>query len=110
MHDAGAKDISIPREFERFFWDVDFEKLNWAEHSEHVIQRVLEKGDLDALRWLSATIGREGIRRHIEKRRGRGLDPRRLRFWEFILEIPKAEVDEWLADPGRQIWDNRARG
>lgn len=101
--------VEIPDELGRFFWDVDFSKLSWGEHSEHVAQRVLERGDWKAVKWLAATIGRDGIKGHIIKRRGRGLDPKRLRFWQNILDIPKFEVDSWLADPGRKIWDNRTR-
>ena len=42
----------VPENFYRFFWDVDPKKLNAKEHSRYIIERVLEFGDMDMLRWI----------------------------------------------------------
>jgi len=39
--------------------------------------------------------------------RGAGLTARQLRFWQIILDLPRRQVDGWLAAPGRKIWDQR---
>ena len=38
---------------------------------------------------------------------GAGLSARQLRFWELILELPHREVNAWLAEPARRIWEAR---
>ncbi len=43
---------AIPQELHRFFWDIDADKLNPSEHPLYVINRLLDKGDLAAARWV----------------------------------------------------------
>ena len=52
-------------------------------------------------------MGRQDLRCWIEQRQGRGLDARRLRFWEAILGVPHRTVTEWIArmDPS---WAHRS--
>jgi hypothetical protein len=51
----------------------------------------------------------EELRQWLQRRRGAGLSSRHLRFWELILELPRREVNAWLAQPGRQAWEGRNR-
>ena len=89
------------------FWDYDVAKLRWPRDRELVIARVLQKGTWDNLCWLRRRAGDRALRAWIIRRRGRGLDPPDLRFWELILHIPRCTVNAWLADPERPVWDRR---
>jgi len=42
----------LPKEFKRYFWDVDFNKLSLKKHLRFILERVMNFGDLRALRWL----------------------------------------------------------
>jgi hypothetical protein len=47
------------------------------------------------------------LRDHLARTRGRSVDRRRLRYLEAILDLDRAAVDGWLADPSRRIWEGR---
>jgi hypothetical protein len=48
---AIQKAKSVPPGLIKYFWDVDPKTLNVRRHSRFVLERILELGDLDALRW-----------------------------------------------------------
>jgi len=104
-----AMKASIPRRFREFFWDYPFSRLSWNSDRDLIILRVLSVGDWNAVQWLWRRLGNDELRSWIERRRGAGLNPRQLRFWELVLDLPKPLVDKWLQAPGRQTWDRRAR-
>lgn len=42
---------SIPEKYKYLFWDVDMKCLEDENFSQFVVERFLEKGDLEAVRW-----------------------------------------------------------
>ena len=48
-------EVNLPTKFKYLFWDCDFEKLNLQVNGKFIIARILEKGDLDSLKWLFKT-------------------------------------------------------
>ncbi len=97
----------LPEDLRGLFWDVEFRRLRWPRHRDFVIGRVLAEGDFQQTRWLVGTIGRDGIREWIVGRRGRGLSPRVLRFWEAVLDLPHRQVSRWIAEQAAFPWTNR---
>lgn len=89
---------SLPSDFKGLFWEYDFNSLTWEQDSDLIITRVLTTGDWEAVRWVRSRIGNDGVRDWIERRRGRGMNKKRLRFWELVLDIPSGIVDEWICD------------
>ena len=102
-----ARRSGLPARLRPLFWDYDFAALNRKEDRDLVTARVLASGDWQTLRWLRRRLGDPALRAWIRSRGGRGLTPRQLRYWELILELPHREVNAWLADEARQIWDRR---
>jgi hypothetical protein len=100
---------SLPDLLRSFLWDYDFDALTWEDDRELIIERVLARGNWDALNWLRARVGDRFLRRWIIEHRGAGLSGKQLRFWELILRLPHREVDTWLAAGGRKIWEKRAK-
>jgi|SRR5262245_16763904 len=99
----------LPPFLRPFFWDYAFAQLSWPADRELVTARILAEGSWEAVRWLRRQLGVDGLRSWICSRRGAGLSPKQLRFWEIVLDLPKREVDSWLAAPGRRVWDRRRR-
>ena len=99
----------LPETLRDLFWDYDFRVLTWEEDRHLIVARILSAGGWNAVSWLRRRVGDDGIRDWIRERRGDGLDERRLRFWELILGLPKAEVTAWIQEPGRQIWRDRVK-
>ncbi len=91
-----SQTAALPRRLKPFFWDCDFSTLSLAQYRNFIIKRILVEGDWDAIKWLRKTVGDSGIRDWFLSKNGGGLDPRRLRFWGLILDLPKDRVDQWV--------------
>ncbi|GAB6064600.1 DUF6922 domain-containing protein [Deferrisoma palaeochoriense] len=101
---------SIPKKFHPLFLDTDPARVDWDAHRDWVIRRFLAEGDHEAVRWVWRQLGDEGLRAWLRRTRCRGLSRRRIRFWQTVLDLPADEVEEWLADPARKVWDERGFG
>jgi len=99
-----------PPEVRRLFWDRKPASLQPGVHRSFVIQRVLCSGGLGALRWLRSLASDEELRRHLEAREGREVDPRRLRYFELVLGLPRAEVTAWIRRQRRSPAPGRGGG
>lgn len=80
----------LPRYLHHFFWDVIPRQVDLSEHSEYVIARLLEHGDLAAIQWLLRTYTKKEIAEVV--RQSRQLSRKSANFWRLQLAIPKAEV------------------
>ncbi|MDH4268245.1 MAG: hypothetical protein OEW45_21680 [Deltaproteobacteria bacterium] len=98
----------LPGELKPVFWDYDFSRLRWEKDQDLIISRVLSYGDWDALKWLRSWANNKNLQEWLLAKRGAGLSSRQLRFWELILELPPREVNKWLKDKGRMVWERRA--
>jgi len=90
----------LPDFVNTLFWEYEGDEaaaLAWGRDRDFIIGRVLAEGSWPAVAWLRDEIGDAAVRDWIERREGRGLSPRQLRFWETILELPRAQVNRWLA-------------
>jgi len=101
--------LGLPRDLENLFWDTDFDSLDLSEHANFIIRRVLDRGDWQAITWLRKAVGDGAIRDWFLAKNGGGLDPRRLRFWGNILDLPVAEVDEWVQKARQSTWHARVK-
>ncbi|MBI4558660.1 MAG: hypothetical protein HY706_13855 [Candidatus Hydrogenedentes bacterium] len=99
----------LPKRLQAFFWQYDFPALRLKRDLELVVSQILQVGDWGSIKWLRRRVGDEVVREWILRRRGAGLSPQQLRYWELILKLPREEVNAWLAEPHRQVWDRRAR-
>ena len=99
----------LPAELKPLFWDHDFHRLRWEKDRDLIIGRLISHGDWNALIWLRSQVDSASLREWLLNRRGADLSSRQLRFWELILELPHRQVNEWLKDKGRMVWERRAR-
>ena len=104
-----AKKKPLPAGLRRFFWEYRFGSLSWQRDRELIMQRVLAHGDWDSIRWLRRRLRDDQLAEWLMRRRGAGLSPQQLRYWELILNLPRRRVTAWLMDPGRQVWDERLK-
>lgn len=61
-----------------------------------IMERVMERGGWDDMRWLVAELGRARLGEYLRERGHRVLPPRELRFWSLVSGIPEATADEWV--------------
>ncbi len=97
----------LPAELKPLFWEYDFEKLSWAKHRDFIIGKVLDVGTWNDVRWMRTRVDNDELKKWIVDRKGRGLSPQQITFWQLILKIPKRMVDAWLKSQSRKVWDNR---
>lgn len=72
------------------FWDIDVEKLDTKKHSRYVIERILEYGNLDQVRFMFKTYSKEKIIKVVKT--SRQFSKKTANFWAFYYNIPKDEV------------------
>ena len=100
--------MDLQQDLKSLFWDCDFSSLDLSKHRSFIIRRILDRGDWDAIMWLRRTFGDGVIRDWFLSKNGGGLDPRRLRFWGLILNIPIDVVDVWVCQARKSLWHARA--
>ncbi len=99
----------LPASFRSLFWDYPFKEIRWETDQELITSRILSVGSWTAIGRLRKRIGDDGLRAWICRRRGAGLSARQIRFWELVLGLPHRQVNFWLKEPHRAIWDRRDR-
>lgn len=81
---------SVPKFLKRYFWDVDFEKLNIGKYNFYVIRRILEYGDEKAIRWMNSHFKRDEQIKALCATRDISL--RSAHFWALIFGVPRRRV------------------
>ncbi len=104
---TGAVPRRLPSRLWCLFWDHDFGRLTWQADTDLIIGRILTAGDWEAIRWLRRRLPEAALRDWLQCRNGGELSARQLRFWELLLRLPRRQVDAWLRDPARQVWEGR---
>jgi len=90
------------------FWEYDPKTLSLEHDRALILGRVLSSAGWEGVKWLRSEFTESELRDWILRSKGRNLSPHRLRFWELLLDLPHAQVSEWLSEAGRRIWDGRA--
>ena len=80
----------LPDFLRPYFWDVDFARLRLPERQTYVIERVLEYGGDQAIRWLKETFPPETLADVV--RRSRRLSPNTANLWALVLDIPRDQI------------------
>lgn len=81
---------ALPTFLKRFFWEVDFENIELSRRETYVIERLLEYGNDDAIRWLNKTFPAETIAAVVRK--SRMISRRTANLWALFLELPREEI------------------
>lgn len=76
---------ALPPSLHWLFREVDPTGLDVVAHQDYVIERLMSRGDWEAMRWLDATFPREVLADSLE-RKGQRLAPRELAYWSFFVE------------------------
>jgi hypothetical protein len=77
----------IPTELAWLFWDVDPTQVDLAHHRDYVLERIMTRGDLLAMRWLIAQVEKPVLAEFLAWR-GDRLTPRDRAFWSLMADVP----------------------
>lgn len=80
---------TFPPEVRRLLWDIDPDALDLdlERHLDYLIERVMTRGSLAAMRWLRAHVPRETLADFL-CRRGDRLSPRDRSYWRLVSGMP----------------------
>ena len=88
----------LPEPMRALFWDVDFASIDPERHASFIIERALEYGDDDAIRWIVRKFPGTAIAGIV--RSSQSLSRNTGRLWSLVLGIPEGEI-RCLSTPSR---------
>lgn len=80
----------LPRFLKKYFWDVDFGKIDPEAYSQDILARLLEHGDEKAISWMKKNFTRHQITDVLSHYRI--VSPKSANFWAIIYNIDKRKV------------------
>lgn len=80
----------LPQFLKKYFWDVEFEKLDTALYSQDTLVRLLEYGDQKAIRWMRRNFTKDEIADCLYHLRS--VSPKSANFWALIFGIDRKKV------------------
>lgn len=80
--------LPLPPEVKRLLWDVDPDALDPVAHRDFVIERVMTRGGLEAMRWLRRVVECDVLAAFLE-RKGQRLSPRDRAYWRLVCGLPE---------------------
>jgi len=91
------------------FWDFAPEDIDIMEHSDTIMDRIMERGAWDAMLWLKKAYTSEQIVSYLKKRGKRVLPLRELNYWALISGVSPEAKNRWLedAESGIDHWRKR---
>ena len=87
----GKKNIRLPKEFKKYFWDVEFNKISFAKHVDLILSRLLSLGNMKDIRWLLKKVGAAQIKNFVLRSGGRQLDRRSNNFWRVVFGLTASQ-------------------
>lgn len=85
----------VPIRLRRYFPDARWEDVDPEIHSHAFMERILEYGTREDVKWLLATYRSEEIRDFIRQKGARRLSKRSLNFWCLVLDVRDVKPHPW---------------
>ena len=81
---------SLPKFLKKYFWDIDFDKLDVKTHYQDILVRILEYGDEKAIDWMKRKFTKDDVAKVLF--RLRGISPKSANFWALIFGIDRKRI------------------
>ena len=78
------------------FWDTDLESIDPLLHREFVIERLLQYGGLEGVRWIMENWGADAVKSVVMK--SRSISRMTATFWSVYFDIPPKDI-RCLSEP-----------
>ena len=80
----------IPESVRRLFWDIDVNQLDPHKNPEYVIGRILEHGDIEAVRWMFQAFDPELIKKTLSNKKG--FSRVSANFWRLFFDLSEKDI------------------
>ncbi len=67
----------------KYFWDVDFDSLDIKKYKQFVLERILEFGDENAIKWAMGNFSKDDFLETLKK--SRRISKLSVNYWNLIL-------------------------
>lgn len=95
----------LPQDSAWLFPEYDFEEIRLKQHRGVIIERILERGSWEQLRWLFNTFGEAEVAAWMRKHGFRLLSKRSFALWRLALNIDDFQAPDWaLAAKASTVW------
>lgn len=95
----------LPEFLNKYFWDVEFKKIDLQKRRVYVLRRILEYGDEKAVGWMWKNFKKSEIRNTLSN--FRSFSQKSANFWALLLDVPREEVlclKKPLSKEQKRIW------
>jgi len=80
----------IPKFLKKYFWDVEFNKIELKKHRVYILRRILEFGDEKAVAWMWKNFKKTEIKYILSH--FRGYSQKSANYWALLLNMDRKEV------------------
>lgn len=82
--------MALPLSLSSYFWDVDPQAVDAERNATFIIERILEYGNTDAIRWLARAFSQKDIINTMTA--SRRLSPRSANLWAILYNVPREQL------------------
>ncbi len=96
---------TLPQFLKKYFWDVDFNKLDKEIYASFIIERILEEGDEKAARWMRDNFDLEQIKNVLYN--SKNLSLKSANYWQLIFNLKRENISclrKSFQQKQRPIW------
>lgn len=96
----------LPKNFNRYFWEIDTTKLDTKKRAYYIIERILEYGDTEAVKWMLETYPKDIIIGVLKT--SRALSLKSANYWAIIFNTPTSQIlcfSKQFRKTSRAIWN-----
>ena len=80
----------LPSPLKSYFWDVNLEDLNLKRHSRFIIERILEYGDQEAVKWMQENYEPQKIKKVLKN--SQKLSKKSANYWALVYDLDEDKV------------------
>ena len=92
----------LPADAAWLFPEYDFESMSLEEHRGVIIERVLERGTWEQVRWLFATYGEDAVAEWVRRHGFRLLSRRSFALWRLVLGVADYVAPDWAVEARKE--------
>lgn len=81
---------TLPQFLKKYFWDVDFSKLDKEIYASFIIERILEEGDEKVVRWMRDNFDIAQIKNVLFN--SKNLSPKSANYWQLIFNLKRENI------------------
>ena len=90
--------LELSPDLEWLFPEYDFAEVELESHQGVIIERVLERGSWEQVRWLFKAYGENIVAEWVRKHGFRLLSKRSFALWKLALNITEVRAPEWAIE------------